>query len=57
MNKEKVIKIYDICTETGYLNEKGIFIHHSFDDEPALIFTNSGNKYWYKNGKKILDYK
>ena len=51
MNKEKVIrtnKNHD--TETGYLNEKGIFILHSFDDEPAIIFTNSGTKYWYKDG-------
>jgi len=50
MNREKVIrtnKYYD--TETGYLNKKGIFIQHSFDDEPVHVW-NDGTKFWCKDG-------
>jgi len=51
MNIEKIIRTTTTYTETGYLDdESGIFITHSFDDEPAIIFTNSGTKYWYKDG-------
>jgi len=52
MNREKVIrtnKYYD--TETGYLDDDGKFITHSFNDEPAIIFTNSGTKMWCEDNK------
>ena len=50
-NREKVIRLGGGLIKTGYLDdESGEFILHSFDDEPAMIFTNSGTKYWYKDG-------
>jgi len=49
MNREKVIKEFENRTVTGYLNKKGKFIYHSFDDEPALIYKD-GTKYWCKDG-------
>jgi len=49
MNKEKVIRPTTTYTETGYLDNDGRLIRHSFDDEPALIF-NCGTKIWYKDG-------
>jgi len=48
-NREKVIKKIKNGIKTGYLNEKGIFIHHSFDDEPAII-CDDGAKFWFKDG-------
>jgi len=38
MNREKIIRnniFHD--TETGYLDDDGEFICHSFDDEPSVI--------------------
>ena len=49
MIREKVIHIHQDSTNTGYLDENGIFILHSFDDEPASIW-NDGYKSWYKDG-------
>jgi len=49
MNKEKVIRTATTYTETGYLDNGGKFITHSFDDEPAFIYGNYP-KTWYKDG-------
>jgi len=50
MNREKVIRTTTTYTETGYFSDdSGIFIQHSFDDEPAIIWSG-GTKYWYKDG-------
>ena len=55
MNRKKVIHIHDYKTETGYfLNEDDDFILHSFDDEPAIIWSD-GTKYWFKDGLKHRD--
>ena len=54
-NKEKVIKklrMNDI--RTGYLDDDGEFITHSFNDEPAIIYDN-GTKIWYKDGLSHRD--
>jgi len=51
MNIEKIIRTITIYTETGYLDEYGKFITHSYDDEPAIIFNNNGTKMWYKDKK------
>jgi len=50
MNIKKIIRITTTYTKTGYLDEYGKFIYHSFDDEPAIIWKN-GTKYWYKDNK------
>ena len=50
-NREKVIKGFENRTETGYLDDDGKFITHSFNDEPAIIFTNSGTKMWCEDNK------
>jgi len=50
MNREKVIRENDGgLIRTGYLDDDGNFILHSFDDEPAHVW-NDGTKLWYKDG-------
>ena len=49
MNREKVIKKTKDDIRTGYLDDDGNFILHSFGDDPAMIYDN-GTKYWYKDG-------
>ena len=49
MNREKVIRTTTTYTETGYLDNDGKLIRHSFDDEPAFIYGNY-SKTWYKDG-------
>jgi len=55
MNREKVIRLGGGLIKTGYLNEKGIFILHSFDDEPASIWNDDDVKTWYKDGLRHRD--
>jgi len=53
-NREKVINNYnDGSFVTGYLGDDGIFIYHSFDDEPAFVY--DGSKIWYKDGVNNRD--
>jgi len=46
--REKVIQTHDDSTKTGYLDKRGEFIYHSFDNEPAII--NNVYKVWYNDG-------
>jgi len=49
-NRKKVIREFPDVEETGYISDKGEFILHSFNDEPAMICDVGTLLKWYKDG-------